>query len=107
MAGPNQPKTGGRASGVPNKATSQAREAIALFVDNNAHKLQQWLDEIANGVKGPDGEYVVIPDPLKAFQAFQSVIEYHVPKLQRTDMAVSGDVTVKTFNVKRVKPSAD
>jgi vacuolar-type H+-ATPase subunit E/Vma4 len=70
----------GRAKGVPNKATQEAREAIAKFVDGNAHKLQEWLDKIAED------------NPTKAFELFQSVIEYHVPKLSRADnnLAVTG-----------------
>lgn len=66
-------KTGGRVRGVPNKATAEAREAIARFVDGNAHRLQDWLDRVAE------------TDPEKAFSLFQSVIEYHVPKLARTE----------------------
>lgn len=66
-------KTGGRVRGVPNKATAEAREAIARFVDGNAHRLQEWLDRVAE------------TDPEKAFSLFQSVIEYHVPKLARTE----------------------
>jgi hypothetical protein len=31
-------KTGGRLAGTPNKATSDARQAIATFVDGNAHQ---------------------------------------------------------------------
>lgn len=85
---------GGSRKGIPNKATADARAAIALFVDNNAHRLQGWLDAIANGVEGPPERdeqgneiktYLVDPDPQKAFELFQSVIEYHVPKLARTE----------------------
>jgi hypothetical protein len=70
-----EPKTpgSGRKPGSQNKATSQAREAIALFVDKNADRLQVWLDQIAE------------KDPEKAFSLFQSVIEYHVPKLARSE----------------------
>lgn len=82
-------KTGGRAPGTPNKATKQARDAIALFVDGNAHRLTGWLDEVAHGVKGPDGEYVTPPNPAKAFDMFQSVVEYHIPKLARTEVDAS------------------
>ena len=90
-------KTGGRAKGTSNKATLQAREAIALFVDRNAHRLQGWLDQIADGIREPDqpptdenpegvrGEWLVSPDPKRAFELFQSVIEYHVPKLGRIE----------------------
>lgn len=89
-------KTGGRVAGTPNKATADARQAIASFVDGNAHRLTEWLDQVANGVKviEMDGEqeiekYVVPPNPAKAFDMFQSVVEYHVPKLAR--MEVTGN----------------
>ena len=89
---------GGRPAGSPNKATVEARQAIASFVDGNAHRLTEWLDRVAEGVKvevkNEDGEvigeeYVVPPNPAKAFDMFQSVVEYHVPKLAR--MEVAGD----------------
>jgi hypothetical protein len=90
-------KTGGRAPGTPNKATADARQAIAAFVDGNAHRLTEWLDKVAEGVKvtkvddegNPYEEFVVAPNPAKAFDMFQSVVEYHVPKLARTE--VTGD----------------
>lgn len=82
----------GRKKGVPNKATQAAREAIALFVDNNAHRLQEWLDSIARGRKADKrrGIKALPGDPEKAFGLFQSVIEYHVPKLARTDLTSGG-----------------
>lgn len=87
-------KTGGRAKGTANKATADARQAIASFVDGNAHRLTEWLDQVAAGVKTTDpdtGEekFLVQPNPAKAFDMFQSVVEYHVPKLAR--MEVAGD----------------
>jgi hypothetical protein len=98
--GTRPPNAGkGRKRGVPNKATADARAAIALFVNRNAHRLQGWLDAIADGVEGPvekDEEgnetktYVIEPDPQKAFELFQSIIEYHVPKLARSEY-VDGD----------------
>jgi len=75
-AGPGRPK------GLPNKATSAAREAIAAFVDGNAHKLESWLLAVANG----DPENDIKPNPAKAFEMFQSVVEYHIPKLARTEL---------------------
>ena len=86
-------KTGGRVAGTPNKATNEARQAIASFVDGNAHRLTEWLDQVANGVKvieqTDDGDilekYVVPPNPAKAFDMFQSVVEYHIPKLARME----------------------
>ena len=78
----NGVKTGGRAAGTPNKATQEARQAIALFVDQNAHRLTEWLDAVANG--DPTNE--IKPNPAKAFEMFQSVVEYHIPKLARTEL---------------------
>jgi len=78
----NRKKAGGRTIGTPNKTTQQAREAIALFVDTNAHRLTEWLDTVANG----DPENDIKPNPAKAFELFQSVVEYHVPKLARTEV---------------------
>ena len=87
-------KTGGRVAGTPNKASTEARQAIASFVDGNAHRLTGWLDKVAEGVKvevldeqgNPIGhEYVVPPNPAKAFDMFQSVVEYHIPKLARQE----------------------
>jgi len=80
-------RLGGRAPGTPNKATSDARQAIASFVDGNAHRLSEWLDQVAKGVRNDEGEYVVQPNPAKAFDMFQSVVEYHVPKLARHEHA--------------------
>jgi hypothetical protein len=88
----------GRPKGTPNKATTEARQAISKFVDGNAHRLQEWLDQIANGVPavGPDGRpvldaegkprYLVTPNPEKAFDMFSKVAEYAIPKLARTEV---------------------
>lgn len=84
-------KGAGRPLGSPNKATADARQAIATFVDGNAHRLVEWLNRVSDGVKTVDPEtgddvYVVQPNPAKAFEMFQSVVEYHVPKLARTEL---------------------
>lgn len=75
----------GRKKGVPNRATKEARAAIAKFVDSNAGRMQAWLDKVAK------------KDPEKAFQLLNSVIEYHVPKLARTEVAHSGKLIVQDF----------
>jgi hypothetical protein len=72
---PKGTRYGGRGKGVPNKATATAREAVALFIDDNAPRLQAWLDEIAN----TDG-------PRVAFQCVLELLEYHIPKLARTEL---------------------
>ena len=60
---------------MANKTTIQAREAIARFVDGNADRLQGWLDEIAAD-----------QGPVAAFKCFSDLLEYHVPKLARTEL---------------------
>lgn len=81
MARPKgSPKLGGRVAGTPNKVTQEARQAIAMFVDQNAHRLTEWLDRVANGDENNK------PNPAKAFELFQSVVEYHVPKLARSEI---------------------
>jgi hypothetical protein len=88
----------GRPAGTPNKATIEARQAIASFVDGNAHRLSEWLDLVANG----DPENDIKPNPSKAFELFQSVVEYHVPKLSRSD--VKADVTATVHGILKVPP---
>lgn len=91
--GDPRPAGAGRAPGSPNKATADARKAISQFVDGNAHRLQKWLDQVAHGVTvtetDKDGKprirVVHEPNPERAFVLFQSVIEYHVPKLARNE----------------------
>ncbi|MDE3021959.1 MAG: hypothetical protein KGI54_08875 [Pseudomonadota bacterium] len=75
-------KTGGRTPGTTNKTTADARRAIASFVDDNAHRLTEWLDQVADGDVTND----IKPNPAKAFELFQSVIEYHIPKLARQEL---------------------
>ncbi len=78
----------GRPKGSPNKTTALAREAIARFVDGNAHRLQGWLDEIAADEKH---------GPKVAFDCFMDVVEYHVPKLARTELTGEGGGPVKVW----------
>ena len=89
----------GRAAGTQNKITLTAKAAIAEFVDGNAHRLAGWLDQVANGrlLMDKDGKqvydgqgnvvYEIRPNPEKAFNLFQSVVEYHVPKLARSEIS--------------------
>lgn len=62
----------------PNKRTILAREAIANFVDGNADRLTKWLDMIA------------AKDPKQAFDCYMSVVEYHIPKLARSEVQPLG-----------------
>lgn len=75
---------GGRPKGVPNKATTEAREAIARLVDGNARRLTLWLDEIYE-TKGAEA----------AWRCMMDVIEYHIPKLARTEHTGADNGPVK------------
>ena len=74
----------GRPKGIPNKSTTNAREAIAAFVEGNASRLNGWLDEI-HEQQGPQA----------AFKCFTDLVEYHIPKLARTEHAGDKDNPVK------------
>lgn len=100
----------GRPKGVGNKSTGMAREAIARFVDGNANKMEEWLQSVAYGIQATDKEghpkfstegnpvYVVPPNPEKAFGMLQSVMEYHLPKLARTEHTGDEDQPVKIIH---------
>lgn len=68
-------RRGGRKPGVPNKATTNAREAFARLVDANVERVQGWLDQIAT----TDG-------PKAALDIFLKMAEFHVPKLARSEV---------------------
>ena len=65
----------GRPKGIKNKSSAAAREAIARFIDFNAYRLQEWLEEVHD----QDGA-------LAAIKCFSDLIEYHVPKLARNEV---------------------
>lgn len=83
--------------------------AIAAFVEMNAPSFQGWLDSVAEGVRDDDGKWLVRPDPQRAFDMVQSLIEYHVPKLNRTEVTGEGGGPVEALlniNVNFRKPSS-
>lgn len=92
----------GRQVGSVNKVTLTAKLAIAEFVDGNAHRLTGWLDAVAEGTPMLDTQgkqvydqegnkvYITRPNPERAFNLFQSVVEYHVPKLARSEISGPG-----------------
>lgn len=82
---------GGSRKGSPNKSTANARQAIAEFVDGNAERLQGWLDAIALA----DG-------PKAAMACFTDLLEYHVPKLARTEIS-SPDGSALSLTIKLSK----
>lgn len=68
-------KTGGRKAGVGNKTTVDVRNAIALIAQDNAGNFARWLGEVA------------LEDPGKAADLYLKAIEYHIPKLARSEVS--------------------
>jgi hypothetical protein len=65
----------GRAKGNPNKATAQVREVIARFAEDNAERFGEWITQTAE------------KDPARAAELFLRALEYHLPKMSRTELA--------------------
>lgn len=81
---PFQPGQSGNPSGQKDRRKTKAQIAITHFVDDNAERLQSWLDKIAED------------DPKEAFKAFTSVVEYALPKLARKELVGDPDAPVQT-----------
>jgi hypothetical protein len=61
-----------RPKGSPNKATADVRAAIAAFASANVENMGDWLNQVE--------------DPAKKMDLFLRAIEYHIPKLGRTEL---------------------
>ena len=81
----------GRPKGSLNKATQNVREMIAQVAEQNAPKFAQWLETVALG----DGDKVK-PDPGKAAELYLKAIEYHIPKLARTEVSGTDGGPIET-----------
>jgi len=77
----------GRPKGVPNKATQEAREAVKAILDNNLPFIESWIVATAEGIMDDEtGKWIVAPNPAKACDIVQNMVEYAVPKLARTEV---------------------
>jgi hypothetical protein len=76
----------GRKPGVPNKSTTELKQAIAAFTQRNSDKIDQWLNEI--------------DDPAKRLDLYFKALEYSMPKLARTEHAGDKEnpIIVQTVN---------
>lgn len=75
--------------GRPNKATQDVRAAIAAFAEGNAGNLAKWIARVAEGTKER------APDPAKAAELYLKAIEYHIPKLGRTELTGKDEGPIK------------
>jgi len=77
----------GRKPGVPNKATQEAREVVKAILDSNLPYIQSWIQSTAEGIfDDKTGKWIVQPNPAKACEIVQNLVEYSVPKLARTEV---------------------
>jgi hypothetical protein len=70
-------KTGnpnGRPKGIPNKATTEIKEAFKQLIENNLDNLTAWLEQVAD------------KDPEKAIKIIADLSEYVIPKLARSEL---------------------
>jgi hypothetical protein len=76
----------GRPAGVPNKATTEVKEAIAAFTSANVDKLDEWLNSI--------------DDPAKRLDLYFKALEYTMPKLARSELVGDKEqpIIVQTVN---------
>lgn len=73
MAHGGKRKGAGRPKGATSPDIQDARRAIAKFCNMNTEKIQGWFDEVAK------------ENPEKALDILAKYMEFHVPKLARTE----------------------
>jgi hypothetical protein len=68
------PRNGGRPKGVGNKSTEIVKRTISDILENNAEKVQGWIDDVAK------------EDPKEAVKIYITLVEFCVPKLTRASV---------------------
>lgn len=74
VKGMPRPAKAGRKPGVPNKDHADVRATIALIAERKVLELETWLNRVAKR------------DPDKAMRLYLQMCEFHIPKLQRTEV---------------------
>lgn len=79
MAAPKGNKFAGSRKGIPNKKTEQWEAFVAYCMNGGLEKFQEELDKLEGK------EYV---------NAFTNLLEFHKPKLARTETTLQGDLNI-------------
>jgi hypothetical protein len=78
-----------RPKGSPNKATADVRKAIAKLAELNVPRLNRWIAKVAE------------EDPGRAAEIVLRAIEYHIPKLGRTEVTGQDGGPVEVVEIVR------
>jgi len=70
-----RPKTGGRQRGTPNRVTADLRDALRDLAQGNAHRVQDWLDRVAEN------------EPAEALRLWLALLRFVTPTLQAAAIA--------------------
>lgn len=74
----------GRRKGVPNHATADVRQAIALIAQNNVDDFETWLHAIR--------------DPARRCEVFLKVLAFNLPQLAKVEASVTSRKTIKEMS---------
>jgi hypothetical protein len=85
-------KTGGRAKGTPNRITADVRSALRDLAENNASRVQTWLDAVAE------------ENPAEALRLYLALARFVVPVLSAAAIA---DITPKSPREQLARLSSD
>ncbi len=83
----------GRPKGSPNISTAKVRAAVARIAENNADAIQGWLDDIKC--------------PKQRLELFIKLLEYHIPKLARTELTGEDGGEIKIARIERTIRNPD
>jgi len=78
----------GRKIGALTKTTVDVREAIAQFAKANVEHMGEWLN--------------AVEDPAKRLDLYLRAIEYHIPKLGRTELTGKDGGNINITRIEQV-----